>query len=80
MNYKLHKKLLKLLCCFVPSRRIRKRLHGGFDKHFYFKAKKAAILAPQIETLVVGSSRPSARITCHSFPRTQNRLKNWKTC
>lgn len=70
MNYKLHKKLLKLLCCFVPSRRIRKRLHGGFDKHFYFKAKKAAILAPQIETLVVGSSH--AECGFYETPRDVN--------
>ena len=70
MNYKLHKKLLKLLCCFVPSRRIRKRLHGGFDKHFYFKAKKAAMLAPQIETLVVGSSH--AECGFYETPRDVN--------
>ena len=70
MNYKLHKKLLKLLCCFVPSRRIRKRLLGGFDKHFYFKAKKAAILAPQIETLVVGSSH--AECGFYETPRDIN--------
>lgn len=70
MNYKLHKKLLKLLCCFVPSRRIRKRLHGGFDKHFYFKAKKTAILAPQIETLVVGSS--PAECGFYETPRDVN--------
>ena len=56
MNYKLRKNLLKLVCCFVPSRRIRKEIRGNFDKRFYFKAKKAAVLAPQIDTVVVGSS------------------------
>lgn len=56
MNYKLRKNLLKLVCCFVPSRRIRKEIRGNFDKRFYFKAKKAAVLAPRIDTVVVGSS------------------------
>ena len=70
MNYKLHKKLLKLLCCFIPSRRIRKRVRGSFDRHFYFKAKKAALLAPQIETLVIGSSH--AEYAFYETPRDVN--------
>ena len=70
MNYKLRKNLLKLVCCFVPSRRIRKRMRGSFDKHFYFKAKKAALLAPQIETLVIGSSH--AEYAFYETPRDVN--------
>lgn len=70
MNYKLHKKLLKLLCCFIPSHKIRKRVHGSFDRYFYFKAKKSALLAPQIETLVVGSSH--ARVGFYETPEDIN--------
>ena len=47
---------LKVLCCFIPSQRLRRRLKGGFDRYFYYKAKKAALLAPQIELAVLGSS------------------------
>ncbi len=56
MNFKTRKRLLKLLCCFIPSHKIRKRVHGSFDRYFYFKAKKSALLAPQIRTIVIGSS------------------------
>lgn len=70
MNFKTRKRLLKLLCCFIPSRKIRKRVHGSFDKHFYFKAKKAAMLAPQIETLVLGSSH--AECGFYETPRDVN--------
>ena len=56
MKPKLKKFLQKIVCCFVPSRRMRIRIRGNFDRVLYYKAKKALVLAPQIETLVVGSS------------------------
>lgn len=56
MKPKLKKFLLKAACCFIPSRRLRIKVRGNFDKVFYYKAKKALMLAPQIETLVLGSS------------------------
>jgi len=56
MKPKLKKFLLKIVCCFVPFRRMRIRIRGNFDRIFYYKAKKALLLAPQIETVVLGSS------------------------
>lgn len=70
MNFKMRKRLLKLLCCFIPSRRIRKRVHGSFDRYFYFKAKKSALLAPQIRTIVIGSSH--ARVGFYETPEDIN--------
>ena len=56
MKPKLKKFLLKAVCCFVPSRRMRIRIRGNFDRVFYYKSKKALLLAPRIETVVLGSS------------------------
>ncbi len=70
MNFKTRKRLLKLLCCFIPSHKIRKRVHGSFDRYFYFKAKKSALLAPQIRTIVIGSSH--ARVGFYETPEDIN--------
>ena len=56
MKPKLKKFLIKAVCCFIPSRRLRIKIRGNFDRIFYYKAKKALLLAPQIETVVLGSS------------------------
>ena len=56
MHIWFEKFFLRVLCCFIPFQRLRRRLRGGFDRYFYYKAKKAALLAPQIELAVLGSS------------------------
>lgn len=56
MNVRLKKFFLRAVCCFVPSRKLRRRIKGSFDRCFYYKARKAVLLAPQIELAVLGSS------------------------
>ncbi len=56
MKARLKKIFFKAVCCFIPSRKIRRQIKGSFDRCFYYKAKKAALLAPRIELAVLGSS------------------------
>lgn len=56
MKVRLKKIFFKAVCCFIPSRKLRRQIKGSFDRYFYYKAKKAALLAPRIELAVLGSS------------------------